>query len=162
MTNDHDESSIMHRLPPSFVSFLTSCSFLLSLLLGCTSQSGPPLANVSGTVTLDGQPVQGAGLEFIADAGGVAYGKTDASGRYQMSFGASRTGALVGKNRVRITSGDKVTVGDKKYESTEIFPKKYHADSEQFVEVAPGSNRLDFKCESGNFQPRQSISRGGN
>jgi hypothetical protein len=144
-------------------SFLaTFCSTLLLLFLGCTRQSGPPLAEVSGIVTLDGRPVQNAGLEFIADAGGVAYGKTDASGRYHMSFGASRTGAIVGKNRVRITAGDKVTVGDKKYESTEVFPKKYNAGSEEFVEVARGSNRFDFTCQSGNFQPRQSISRGGN
>jgi hypothetical protein len=141
---------------------LASFAVFFSLLPGCTQQSGPPLAKVSGTVTLDGQPVENAGLEFIAEVGGVAYGKTDASGRYQMSFGASRTGAIVGKNRVRITAGDKITIGDKKYESTEVFPKKYNADSEQFVEVVRGSNRLDFTCQSGNFQPRQSISRGGN
>jgi hypothetical protein len=145
-------------------SFHIAASFAVfcTILVGCTQQSGPPLAKVFGTVTLDGQPVQNAGLEFIAEAGGVAYGKTDASGRYQMSFGASRTGAIIGKNRVRITAGDKVTVGDKKYESMEVFPKKYNTDSEQLVEVVRGSNRLDFTCQSGNFQPRQSISRGGN
>jgi hypothetical protein len=153
----------MPRPLTPFASFATFCSILLSLLPGCTQQSGPPLANVSGTVTLDGQPVQNAGLEFIADAGGVAYGKTDASGRYHMSFGASRTGAIVGKNRVRITAGDKVAVGDKKYESTEVFPKKYNTDSEQYVEVARGSNRFDFACESSSFKPRSSpISTGGN
>jgi hypothetical protein len=136
---------------------------LIWLLVGCSQEGGFKLAKVNGVVTLDGQPVEGAGLEFIADAGGVAYGKTDASGQYYMSFGNSRTGAIVGKNRVRITAGDRVTVGDKKYESTEVFPKKYNTDSEQFVEVARGTNRLDFKCESGTFQPRQSpISRGGN
>ena len=129
---------------------------------GCGQQSGPPLAKVSGTVTLDGQPVQSAGLEFIADAGGVAYGKTDASGHYYMSFGNSRTGALVGKNLVRITSNDKVVIGDKKYESTEVFPKKYNTNSEQFVEVAKGSNTFDFKCESGDFKPRREVSLGGN
>jgi hypothetical protein len=128
----------------------------------CTRQDGPPLGRVTGLVTLDGAPVAGAGLEFIADAGGVAYGKTDASGHYQMSFGASRTGAIVGKNRVRITSGDHVAVGDKKYESTEVFPKKYNISSEQFVDVKKGSNRFDFACESGDFKPKQSISRGGN
>src|SRR5687768_9333531 len=94
----------------------------LALCLGCGSQEGPALARVKGVVTLDGTPVEGAGLEFIGEAGGVAYGKTDASGHYYMSFGTSRTGALVGKNRVRITSSDKVRVGDKKFESTEVFP----------------------------------------
>jgi hypothetical protein len=129
---------------------------------GCTQQSGPPLAPVSGLVTLDGQPVQGAGLEFIADAGGVAYGKTDDAGRYYMSFGSNRTGAILGKNLVRITAGDKVTVGGKKFESTEVFPRKYNTDSQQYVEVAKGSNTLDFKCESTGFNPRQNLSSGGN
>jgi hypothetical protein len=134
----------------------------LVFLCGCTDSGGPPLAPVSGLVTLDGQPVQGAGLEFIADAGGVAYGKTDDAGRYYMSFGNDRTGAIVGKNLVRITAGDKVTVGGKKFESTEVFPRKYNVDSEQYVEVAKGSNSIDFKCESAGFKPRQEVSRGGN
>jgi hypothetical protein len=137
-------------------------AILVLLCLGCSDAGGPPLARVSGVVTLDGQPVQGAGLEFIADAGGVAYGKTDDAGRYYMSFGSNRTGAIIGKNLVRITAGDKVTVGDKKYESTEIFPRKYNVDSQQFVEVAKGSNQFDFKCESAGFKPRQEVSRGDN
>ena len=142
--------------------FRPAALLTLAFLCGCTAQSGPPLAHVSGTVTLDGQPVQGAGLEFIADAGGVAYGKSDSTGRYAMYFGNDRTGAIVGKNLVRITAGDKVTVGDMKYESTEIFPRKYNVDSQQFVEVAKGSNQFDFQCESTGFQPRQQVSRGGN
>jgi hypothetical protein len=140
----------------------TSGLVLALLCVGCGSQDGPPLARVSGVVTLDGVPVQSAGLEFIAEAGGVAYGKTDSSGHYQMSFGSDRTGAIVGKNRVRITSSDKVVVGDKKYESTEVFPPKYNKTSEEFVEVARGGNRFDFNCESGDFKPRQAVSRGGN
>ena len=136
---------------------------LTAILVGCSQEGGFKLANVSGTVTLDGQPVGGAGLEFVADAGGVTYGRTDASGRYYMSFGNSRTGAIVGKNQVRITAGDRVTVGDKKYESTEVFPKKYNQESELIVEVASGSNTLDFKCESAGLKPTQvSASRGGN
>jgi hypothetical protein len=139
---------------------ITICLF--SVVLGCSQEGGFKLAKVSGVVTLDGQPVEGAGLEFIADAGGVAYGRTDSSGHYYMSFGNSRTGAIVGKNLVRITAGDRVTIGDKKYESTEVFPKKYNAESEQYVDVTAGSNAIDFKYESGGFKPKQTVSRGGN
>lgn len=147
-----------------FVGFRSAKATALPLLLfvGCTTQGNPPLARVTGTVTLNGVPVAGAGLEFIADAGGVAYGKTDASGRYEMSFGASRTGAILGKNRVRITSGDRVTVGEKKYESTEVFPKKYHRDSEEYVEVNKGSNTFDFACQSEGPVTKQPMSTGGN
>ena len=136
---------------------------LALLVVGCSQEGGFKLAKVSGVVTLDGKPVGGAGLEFVADAGGVAYGRTDSSGRYYMSFGNNRTGAIVGKNQVRITAGDKVTVGEKKYESTEVFPKKYNKETELVVDVVPGSNTFDFKCESAGLKPTQvTASRGGN
>src|SRR5262245_1048609 len=133
------------------------------VVFGCSQPSGPALGRVNGVVTLDGQPVQNAGLEFIADAGGVAYGKTDANGRYYMSFGNSHTGALVGKNLVRITSGDRVVVGDKKFESKEVFPKKYNVNSDQVVEVAKGNNTINFACVSAGAAPAAVItSSGGN
>ena len=135
---------------------------LVVLFVGCSQQSGPKIAKVNGTVKLDGIPVEGAGLEFVGDAGGVAYGKTDSSGRFFMSFGSSRTGALVGKNVVRITASDKVRVGDKKYESKEIFPKKYNVDSELVVDVVAGSNHFDFNCQSAGAVAQQASSRGGN
>lgn len=134
----------------------------VAIAVGCGDQSGPPLGKVTGTVKLDGVPVEGAGLEFVGDAGGVSYGRTNASGNYYLSFGSSRTGALVGRNVVRITAGDKVRVGKKKYESTELFAKKYNAESQLVVEVARGSNRFDFDCKSAGDTPRQTISRGGN
>jgi hypothetical protein len=130
--------------------------------LGCSDHGGLKLAKVTGTVKLDGVPVEGAGLEFISDAGGVAYGRSGASGEYYMSFGSSSTGAVVGRNLVRITASDKVTVGGKKFESTEIFPKKYNANSELYVDVVPGSNHFDFNCESAGFKAQQSVSSGGN
>jgi hypothetical protein len=137
--------------------------WLIMLVVGCSQEGGFKLAKVSGSVTLDGQPVEGAGLEFVADAGGVAYGRTDSSGRYYMSFGNNRTGAVLGKNQVRITAGDKVTVGQKKYESTEVFPKKYNKETALVVDVAPGSNTFDFQCESAGLKPAQvTASRGGN
>src|SRR5262245_11230177 len=105
-------------------------ALIAAVLTGCSQAGGFKLAKVSGVVTLAGQPVEGAGLELVADAGGVAYGRTDTSGHYYMSFGNSRTGAIVGKNQVRISAGDKVIVGGKKYESTEVFPKKYNKESE--------------------------------
>jgi hypothetical protein len=135
---------------------------LVVLIVGCSDRGGLKLAKVNGTVKLDGAPVEGAGLEFISDAGGVAYGRTNAAGDYFMSFGSSSTGAVVGRNLVRITASDKVTVGGKKYESTEVFPKKYNANSELYVDVVPGSNHFDFNCESSGFKGQQTASSGGN
>lgn len=148
----------------SRVAITTTISVVLALAcLGCGQQDGPSLAEVSGVVTLDGQPVEGAGLQFIMEGpgGAVAYGRTDESGRYEMHFGQNRIGAVIGKNRVRIKSDDRVTVGGKQFQATEVFPDTYHSKSEQFVDVVEGSNEFNFACESGNFRPRQTISTGG-
>jgi hypothetical protein len=136
----------------------TAASILcLSLLAGCGGVDGPPLATVTGTVTLDGQPVKGALLEFVPQhpGGSTAWGGTDESGRYEMLFGQSRKGAVVGRSLVRITSDDRVSIGGEAYERTEVFPPKYNTQSEQYVDVVDGENVFDFKCESGEFKPRQ-------
>lgn len=65
-------------------------------LVGCTSQ-GPEMADVSGTVTLDGAPVEGAGVVFTPEAGGLpANATTDASGKFSLE-------AMVGSNAVAVT-----------------------------------------------------------
>jgi hypothetical protein len=122
---------------------------------GCGSD-GLNLAPVNGTVTLDGKPVKGASVEFIPQApgGSVAYGTTDENGNYSMYFGSSGTGAVVGRSLVRITSDDQVSVGGTSYARKEVFPQKYNANSELFVDVVSGSNKFDFPCESGGKQPK--------
>jgi hypothetical protein len=135
---------------------------LATAALGCSQSGGPQLGKVTGTVTLDGAPVEGAGLEFIGEVGAVGYGRTDSSGNYYVSFGNSRTGAPVGKNLVRITAGDNVTVGGKKFQSKEVFPKRYNANSDLYVDVKSGSNTFDFKCESAGETVQPPASRGGN
>lgn len=124
---------------------------------GCTSNSGPELAEVGGQITLDGKPVAGAGIEYIAQGvgKGVAYAKTDEQGRYKMRFGQSRTGAFVGRNLVRIYSDDQVSVGGQQYNGVEVFPPKYNVQSEQIVDVVAGINEISFACESGGLKPRQ-------
>jgi hypothetical protein len=127
------------------------------LCVGCGADKGPKLASVTGTVTLDGLPVKGAVLEFVPQETGksTAFGSTDESGFYEMQFGQSREGAFLGRTKVRIRSDDQVSVGGTNYRSTEVFPARYNERSELFVDVVDGDNEFDFKCESGNFKPRQ-------
>lgn len=69
---------------------------LVLTLPGCGSD-GPEMATVSGTVTLDGTPVEGAGVVFTPQAGGRAVNaSTDASGKFSLE-------ALVGPNVVAVT-----------------------------------------------------------
>lgn len=72
---------------------------LLSVLLlcGCGGADAPPMADVSGTVTLSGEPLAGAEVHFLSgDFEG--YGRTNAEGRYSLVRGAP-----VGKCSVYIT-----------------------------------------------------------
>jgi hypothetical protein len=57
-----------------------------ALLAGC---SGPNDASVSGTVTLDGQPLTTGNVSFYPDggSGAPANGQIDSSGRYSLSTG---------------------------------------------------------------------------
>ena len=137
-----------------------SWAILCVLWAGCGE--GLPLAPVAGVVTLDGQPVKGALLEFIPQqpGGSTSYGTTDEDGRYRMYFGTSETGAFIGKSLVRITSDDRISVGGKTL-SGEVFPSKYNASSQQFVEVVKGSNEFNFKCESDPNAKRRPVVSGG-
>lgn len=69
--------------------------------LGC-GPSGPALHPVAGRVTFkDGRPVAGAVVEFAADGGTGARGRTDADGRFELSTG-DRKGAAAGPYRVAV------------------------------------------------------------
>jgi len=128
---------------------------LVSLVAaGCGGSDGN-LAPVKGTVTLDGEPLAGAKLEFELDPGDVvrgkstgsaSYGKTDSSGRYTLQYTHEKQGAPVGKHTVRITTrGMTVDANGKEVLVPERLPPKYHLNSELTREVMPGSNTIDFR-----------------
>jgi len=61
-----------------------SALFLISTIAGC-GPKGPVTTSVSGTVTLDGEPVDGASVAFVPDGEGTpAACKTDASGKFTL------------------------------------------------------------------------------
>ena len=85
----------------------------ISCASGC-SPSGLPVAPVTGTITLDGKPLQGARVCFqprsagnALIAGGPSYGETDESGRYELATLNGMRGAVVGEHRVMISTQKK-------------------------------------------------------
>ncbi len=90
---------------------LRTCLLLgLLTLTGCGSDFST--VPVSGVVTLDNQPVAGAGVVYIPDQPGpTASATTDAEGRYTLMTGKLK-GAGIGKYRITVfkeeTSGIKV------------------------------------------------------
>lgn len=86
-----------------------ACGYCLLVTLGCGS-SPYDLAPVSGTVTLAGEPLSGAVVNFQPMASGSANvgpgsnGRTDTAGHFELNTIQDETGAVVGRHRVRIYS----------------------------------------------------------
>jgi hypothetical protein len=119
----------------------------------------------TGTVLLQGSPVEGANVAFVpqdAATGRVAVGRTDAQGRFQLATSQQASGALPGSYKVKISK--EVSEGGMSAEESQAYfqktgqppppatvkdllPAKYkNADSSGLTaEVKSGSN--DFKFE---------------
>lgn len=77
---------------------------MMVIASGCGAGSDRPrLAQVSGIVTLDGEPVEGASVNFLPVAGGrLATGTTDATGRYTLTTFDKDDGAAVGEHYIGV------------------------------------------------------------
>lgn len=128
---------------------------LLSLFsaVGCTPSTSA-VVPVSGTVTLDGQPLAGATLCFqpitgkgaAADAGIGSFGKTDEQGRYSLRLiDPDQPGALVGKHLVTVSTA---VAADPNSDLVQLKqPERVSKRSRtQEVEIpAGGTDRADLK-----------------
>ena len=132
---------------------LAGILMLCLLLAGC--DSGPALAPVVGTVTLDGSPLAGAEVEFqpTAAGGSPSVGVTDAEGHYELRFTMNEKGALLGEHTVRIVMAeeddDEGGTGSDEGPSTARIPARYNTNSELKETVQKGKNTFDFLLESG-------------
>lgn len=118
----------------------------LVILIGCGESDMPDVATVTGKVSLDGQPLEGAAIKFWpVDGGRTATAVTDAAGEYSLDYNATTKGAKVGKNEVRVSKFDE-SLGD---DAKEIVPERYNSKSELNFEVKSGeSNVANFELKS--------------
>ena len=117
---------------------------LLLCVTGCFRR-GPELAPVTGTVTLDGEPLAGAQVEFKPMRGNPSYGTTDQLGRYELKYTKDKSGGVVGSHVVRITT--QTTVIDESGNEVEVpqrVPEKYNERSQLIRDVKPGENLIIF------------------
>ena len=104
---------------------------VLVCVVGCGEPGTAPTVKVTGTVTYNGDPVEGASVAFIPESGRPASGTTDASGKFTLTTFKSGDGAVPGKHAVAITepSEDTNTEGEVDYslpdEPAGRFPAKY-------------------------------------
>jgi len=122
---------------------------MIAATVGC-GDAGPELGTVSGTVTLDAQPLADAYVEFQPAEGRASGGMTDAAGAYSLDFVAGEKGALPGEHTVRITTENVLTDPEtgEPIDSPERAPAKYNQNTELKATVTTGSNTIDFALTS--------------
>lgn len=127
----------------------------LLVLVGCGKPEGEKTFQVTGTVTYQGNPVEGASVGFIPEKGRPAVGKTDAAGRFELSTFSPRDGAIAGSHKVVIgpapSDQPEPMPGEPGYKEPEVkpqFPVRYSeaATTPLRVEVTPGkTNQFSFE-----------------
>lgn len=142
---------------------VVALSLMALSLSGCGGRGDQPeLGQVSGTVTLDGQPLSGIAVVFTPDDGRPSRAKTDSEGKYQLTYVGRTQGAKLGHHRVEIAPSEE---GDEEAEETGDtentaaakrpanagkvrIPPRYNIQSELEADVKPGENVFDFQLES--------------
>jgi hypothetical protein len=128
---------------------------LVCLAVGCGD--GRQLGTVSGRVTLDGQPLADARVNFqpagdTRNPGIGSFGRTNANGEYSLTLIDEKAeGAIVGKHRVMIKAvpeGAGDPADDKQRAGVDRVPAEYNSKSTLTFDVKPGHNTADWKLET--------------
>ncbi len=124
------------------------------LLVGC---GGGNTADVSGTVTMDGEPLEGAIVMFMPESTGGSGGRpasavTDAEGNYELVYGRGATGAVPGTYQVSIRTyrspNEDAETPEEKAGRDETVPARYNADTELVETVEADGGVIDFELSS--------------
>ncbi|MGH7199450.1 MAG: carboxypeptidase-like regulatory domain-containing protein [Planctomycetaceae bacterium] len=146
---------------------------LAAFLSGCGGGGeGPELIDVTGTVTMDGEPLPNATVRFLPEsttsgtttgAGGEtqyirpATGVTDDDGQYELQYSTAESGAIPGKYRVAISTyrdAEETPDGEEISGSKETVPKVYNIETTLTAEVSAEKSTFDFalKSDAGDIQ----------
>jgi hypothetical protein len=131
-----------HRLAAAFVCFLVS-----AVVVGCNNDN---MADVTGTVAVDGKPVAKGSIGFIpADGKAQTAGAEIKDGKYsaRVPIGNSkieiRVPKVVGKKKLYDTPDSPV-----QDLMAETLPEKYNEKTELTFEVKPGTNEKNWELST--------------
>ena len=115
----------------------------LGTLIGCGRNGDTPeTGGVSGTVTYQGSPVEGALVTLHPEQGPPATGRTDAQGRFTLTTFRAEDGAVPGTHKATVELMPEGGVPGMEVESTGVAPiPRRYADPETTpleVEVRAG------------------------
>ncbi len=83
---------------------LTACAVAILLFSGCDGR--PKRHNVSGTVTIDGEPLKFGMIRFLPQGARASVGKIGEDGRFTMTCYGDNDGVIPGTHRVSINAGE--------------------------------------------------------
>lgn len=141
---------------------------LMATFIGCGMKPSANyqmlnLVQVTGRVTLDGQPLAKAVVTFDDSDGTFSFGMTDSAGYYSLKLDSVAKGCKPGAKVVRISTARKILglnsaeeggerggEGDEKSSepAKERLPVKYHKKSELRAEVSSSHRKFDFDLKS--------------
>lgn len=141
-------------------------AFALILTSGCGGVEADyeklGLVEISGTVTLDGTPVEGAVVMFFSPEETFCYGTTDSSGYYTLKLNSEKTGVIPGDKVVRISTtastgeeeggggeeGDEEDPDAKIASKEERIPECYNKKTGLKVTVTESDSSFNFDLKS--------------
>lgn len=138
---------------------LAATAVMFAVACGGCNQSPFKLVPVSGSVSLDGQPLAGGIVNFQpivggpgANAGPGSTARTGTDGRYTLATIRGEPGAVVGKHRVKIYlhNAEAAEQGANRDPSKwEKLPLHYNYNSNVTFDVpAEGTDKADFLLEA--------------
>ena len=131
----------------------------MAIVSGCAGSQGPETVEVSGTVTMGGQPIERANVLFHPLAGDervlASQSVTDAEGQFQLAThvggGKYKSGIVPGKYAVVVTKLDTAAISTTFAPPKNLLPKKYGnpATSGLTADVVAGqANDFPFQLEA--------------
>ena len=122
---------------------------------GCQKPAVPDyaslgLAEVSGTIRLDGKPLANANVIFESADETYSVGRTNANGHYKLMFNSEKSGVMTGEKVVRIQLGrfpEDAEAEDAQAPSADDsseLPSSYNKESQLKVTVVAGVQTFDF------------------
>lgn len=117
-----------------------SCTFLSS----CTDSGD--FGTVTGKVTLDGQPLANAQVDFTPVSGGrPSTAVTDDDGDYELKYTMKQDGAESGEHTVSVSTYE---ISDGEVTRPELVPEKYNLKTTLTKTVESGSNDIPIELNS--------------
>lgn len=139
----------------------------VAMLAGCGGAPTdlPELGQVSGVVTLDGNPLEGATVTFLPQtgSGNASRAATAADGSYELVYSGMNVGAVIGNHRITIVLGEEgqpeipegVDLDNLSEEQANQYlstgpslPVRYNDETELVAEISAGPNTVNFELTS--------------